>query len=678
MTTGITFRLSLRVATFISILSVAAIPLLPTKASAAGTPPTALTFQSPPQVATAGQTVTLQWGAVPAGNFVILFTPRPYPSGFDFSSPLSVRWPTPPGGGWNQTYGFWASTSTSVSVVIPTGSAPTTTFTFDLFTCSFITGCSNANQATITVVDMANVDSSSLAVVAGTNVSLHWQPPKPGDFFLLIMPSSTYPLNFGSTSVVQWPNPPGGMWYQTYGMWASTADAVSVSVPQGAAAGASFTFDLITCNLLSGKCSSSPGGPGMAAVTMTVVGPEWSVAPYGNDFTMSIATQAGGGVPLDAAVSPITDFLFESNEFSNSVGVAAPGQTTVALKPDAWDNVNTPFVSCVVGPICKASGSSDLGERVVVDANGLVWFTQGGALFYPGATPNHSEIAAFDPNSGGICTYGVPGNNPEVLGLVATGSGIGETIWFAASGAQALDSFVPSQVGENCASSPYYSLAGQSTFHQVQLPDSPAMVSADPNGTTLWVSGLFGEINRVDTQSGKVTRYAYSGTNKYYCVSTNGVCVPVAFPWQVVSDGTYVYAIDYGDDNLVRINETTGHVDETPIPVASDTEQGYGLTMVKVGSDTRLYFTLSQDAALLTTWTSGMTTTLGWVDLTSWNAASADPSQAVVYSGLDAAVSSTPSDFRGIASGSTGDLAIADSSHNGTAGVIHLIPKALP
>jgi hypothetical protein len=622
--------------------------------------------------------VTLHWGPVPAGDFVLFYTPKPYPSGFDFSSPSNVTWPTPPGAAWNQAWGIWASTNTSVSVLIPTGSAPATAFPFYLLTCNLITGCSSASQATLTVVDMATFHSSSMAVVAGTDIALHWPASKSGDFFLLMMPKSSYPLSFGSASVVQWPTPPGGTWNQTYGVWLSAADAVSISIPQGAVEGASFTFDLLTCNLASEKCSNSLGGPGMASVTVTVVGPGWTVAPFGNDFTSTVAAQAGGGVPLDAAIAPSTDSIFDSNEFSNSIGVAAQGQTTVSLYPDSWDGANMPFVSCVLGPSCGASRKSDLGERVVVDANGLVWFTQGGAMFYSGGLANHSEVASFDPKSGGICTYGVPGNNPEVLGLAFTGSGSSETIWIAASGARALESFVPNQVGQNCANSPYYSLAGQSSFRQISLPDSPALLSADPDGVTIWASGLFGSVDRVDTQTGTVTRYSISGTNNYYCVLNNGTCTPVAFPWQVVSDGTFAYAIDYGDDNLVRINETTGHVDETPIPFVSDTEQGYGLTVVKTGTDTRLYFTLSQDAALLTTWTFGMTTAFGWVDLTSWSATSPEPSQALVYTGLDGATSSAPSDFRGIASGPTGDLAIADSSDGRTQGIIHLVPTHVP
>ena len=669
MTKGSSARIALRVAIFVSILGAVTVPLASAKTDAAGAPPAELTFQSPPQVVVAGQTVTLRWGTVPAGDFVLLSMPKPYPSGFDFSSPSNVTWPPSSGGGWNSTWGFWATTSPSVSILISTSSVPATAYTFDLFTCNFASGCSTNDQVTLSVVDMATFGTSSMAVVAGTNTSLHWQQSRAGDFYVLTMPSSTYPLTFSSTSVVMWSSS-SDVWYPAYGFWVSTANAVSISIPQAASAGASFTFDLFTCNLLSQKCTNALGGPGEATVTMTVAGPEWSVVPYRNDFTVSMATQSGGGAPLDTAISPTTDVTFDSNEFSNSVGSVAPSKTSVSLQTDAWDSTNKPFVSC--GLTCGQSGISDLGERVVVDASGLVWLTQGGALFYTGAVPNHSEIVAYDPNSGGICTYGVPGNNPEVSGLVATGSGPNETIWFAAMGAQALESFIPSQVGENCANSPYYSLSGQSSFHQVQLPVGPAMVTADPNGTTLWMSGLFGEVDRVDLQTGNTTRYPLSPTNKYYCVATSGGCTPVAFPWQVVSDGAYAYAIDYGDDNLIRINETSGQIDETPMPVASDTEQGYGLTIVRLGTDTRLYFTLSQDAALLTTWTFGMTTTFGWVDLTSWSAASLQPSQAVVYTGLDSTISSTPSDFRGISSGPTGDLAIADSSGGVPEGLIHL------
>jgi hypothetical protein len=670
------FCLRLLVVPLVTVVCVVSVLTVPARGGASASPPTELTFLSPPEVVTAGHKVMLQWGAVPRGDFIVFAMPTRHPGGFDFSSPSRVIWPSPPGASWNATYGHWTGTASSVEVVIPSSSTATTKFTFQLSTCNFTSGCSDDDQVSLTVVDMATMATSSMGVVAGTTASLHWQTTRPDDFFLLTMPSSNFPLNFGSASEVTWPKPPGGSWSATHSSWSTTANAVTIAIPKGAPAGASFTFNLTTCNLSSGFCSTSLGGPGVGSVTMTIVGSEWSVAPFSNDFTQTTARQSGGGTPLDAAISPSTDTLFDSNEFSSSVGIDPSGQKMFTPAADAWDNSNRPFVSCLVRP-CVASGISESGERVLVDAGGLVWFTQGGAPFYWRNIPNHSEIVAYDPRTGGMCTYGVPGKNPEVFGLVATGSGATETIWFAAMAAHALESFQPGQVGENCASSPDYNLSGQSSFRRIQLSVHPAMVTADPNGTTLWVSGyLTSEIDRVDTQSGSVTRYTYSGTNKYSCVPHNGVCTPVATTWQVLSDGSYAYAIDYGDENLLRINEATGQMDETPIPVVSDTEEGYGLTMVKVGSDTRLYFTLSQDPAHLTTSTFGMATTFGWVDLTSWAASANQPSQALLYSGLDTTVSpSAPSDFRGIASGPSGDLVIADSSKGGTVGLIHLSPS---
>jgi hypothetical protein len=129
-------------------------------------------------------------------------------------------------------------------------------------------------------------------------------------------------------------------------------------------------------------------------------------------------------------------------------------------------------------------------------------------------------------------------------------------------------------------------------------------------------------------------------------------------PWQVVSDGRFVYAVDYGDDNLVRISESTGAVDEVPIPVTSDMEQGYGLAL----SAGRLYFTLSDDRQP----TFGAASTFGYVDVAGWEAASAAcpassdcapaPSLGVIYK----LPSFAQSDLRGIAVAADGSVALAD------------------
>ena len=50
----------------------------------------------------------------------------------------------------------------------------------------------------------------------------------------------------------------------------------------------------------------------------------------------------------------------------------------------------------------------------------------------------------------------------------------------------------------------------------------------------------------------------------------------------------YVYAIDNADAEIVRIDKLTKQVDELPIPLDSDVENGFGLAI----SAGRLYFTL--------------------------------------------------------------------------------------
>ena len=145
------------------------------------------------------------------------------------------------------------------------------------------------------------------------------------------------------------------------------------------------------------------------------------------------------------------------------------------------------------------------------------------------------------------------------------------------------------------------------------------------------MTDFFGsEIDRVDLNTLQVTSYKLPSANTYSPLGS--------MPWQIVVDARYVYGIDYGDSNVVRINKATGLIDAVPLPLTSDTEQGYGLAL----SAGRLYFTLSDD----TQPSFGGASTFGYIDISSWEAPSAQcspagtdcapsPSQAVVYSGLD-------------------------------------------
>lgn len=126
-------------------------------------------------------------------------------------------------------------------------------------------------------------------------------------------------------------------------------------------------------------------------------------------------------------------------------------------------------------------------------------------------------------------------------------------------------------------------------------------------------------------------------------------------PWDVLDPpgSKYVYCID-ADSEIIRINKVTDHVDEVAIPLSSDLESGFGLAL-HAG---RLYFTLADDFF----WGYGDASTFGYIPLSSWPENSA-PTTGVTYSGLSQLTNrNSIADYRAIAAGSTGELAITDAS----------------
>jgi hypothetical protein len=132
-------------------------------------------------------------------------------------------------------------------------------------------------------------------------------------------------------------------------------------------------------------------------------------------------------------------------------------------------------------------------------------------------------------------------------------------------------------------------------------------------------------------------------------------------------DQNYVYAVEYGDGELVRINKNTSQIDEVRIPLTSDTEQAHSLALL----GGKLYFTLSDDARP----SFGAASTFGYVNIAAWEAASAPcvtipgdcapaPAIATVYTGQSSAVDPVTgiADFRGIAASPNGTIAVADFS----------------
>jgi len=447
--------------------------------------------------------------------------------------------------------------------------------------------------------------------------------------------------------------------------------AATFAIPTTARAGTTYAFQLITCDSSTHLCSNSAGGGGHANITMTVAA-RWATARFTGAFPKVQAITQTGGDPLDVTFTS-DGSIWNSSEFSSSLGDIPASKSKQMLFPDPTDISSKPFAYCSTShtPRCQASATSALGERTI-SANGRIWFTQGGWQFYtctvgpsqPTCPTNRSEVVSFDPMTKKFCTYTVPGTDNEVVGLASTGTALATTIWYletnVESGHPSLDSFNPADIGDGCpgTSTESYSLAGE--IRQIVWPGNvePAQIAVDPAGQYLWVTNFWGlSISRVDMSTGAIARYRLVADGS----RANSLFGPE--PWQVTSDAGYVYAIDYGDSNLVRINKATGQIDQDKIPLTSDVESGYGLAL----SAGKLYFTLADDNHP----SYGAASAVGYVNIAAWEAASARcapgvdcvpaPTAGVVYSGLSAKTDPTAdADFRGIAPGRGGALAVAD------------------
>jgi hypothetical protein len=522
-------------------------------------------------------------------------------------------------------------------------------------------------------------DKTAIAVIAGTKVAVHWSRGANESFLLTSTPPTALP-RFGSKAGTTWPTGSNAVFSAKYQWWATSAVAATFAIPTTARAGTTYAFQLITCDTSTHLCSNAAGGGGHATITMTVA-QGWTTASVTTAFSKVQAVAQSGGNPLDVTFTS-DGSIWNSSEFSASVGEVPVSKSKQALLTDPTDVASTPFAGCFEShtPRCQASATSALGERVIV-VHGRIWFTQGGWQFYtcsvgpsqPTCPANHSEVVSFDPTTKKFCTYTVPGDDNEVVGLAATGTAAATTIWYletnVETGQPYLDAFVPAHVGNGCpgTSTASYSLTG--ALRQIAWPGNvePAQISVDPSGQYLWVTNFWGlSVARVDVSTGAITKYHLAADGS----RADSLFGPE--PWQVTSDASYVYAIDYGDSNLVRINKATGQVDQDKIPLTSDVESGYGLALSKG----RLYFTLADDNHP----SYGAASAVGYVNVAAWEAASAHcapgddcvpaPTAGVVYAGLSAKSDpTTDADFRGIAAGPGGVLAVADLH-----GVIRLTP----
>src|SRR5690606_17407324 len=107
-----------------------------------------------------------------------------------------------------------------------------------------------------------------------------------------------------------------------------------------------------------------------------------------------------------------------------------------------------PFATTLFGD--RRTQTSTLGESILVDPQGRVWFTQGGGALYSGAHPNHSRVVSYDPaapDGERFRVYNMPGDWNEVIGI-AWDEARGR-MWVAQGGLEAgplIASFDPERI----------------------------------------------------------------------------------------------------------------------------------------------------------------------------------------------------------------------------------------
>jgi hypothetical protein len=521
---------------------------------------------------------------------------------------------------------------------------------------------------------------SSFAVVPGTQVGLHWSggthaSPSSGVHYVI---RSSLP-QFSSSSVVEWPpgSSPSPEWIGKG--WKAWTTAISVAIPKSAAAGSRYEVSLTTCD--SKACAK---GSTVVRLNVPPSPTKWVTESFLTDFS-KVSTFPTPGQPFATTFSDSDDSIWNASEFSHDVIEIPPAANSARAMPvvspsGAQAVFQQPFADCATQP-CKPSSVSALSEHVIT-SDGWVWITFGGWREWAGESlasmpPNHSEVVGFDPTTKKFCTYLVPGDNNQVAGIAATGTAPDTLIWFVESrgptGQASLDAFNPSQVGGGCDGSTNQVFVLPQSVRLLEWPSSggqwPVQIAADPSSPTLWITNfnpygangkVYSEIDRVDISNPMdpvvVHRYVYPNTNSSSLFGGK--------PWSIVAppDSDYVYAMDNGDAEVVRINKVTNQLLEVPLPLTADIENGFGLAV----HSNRLYFTLADDSTL----NFGVASTFGYIDLSSWPDDSS-PKKGVIYTGLDRVTDPTArANYRAIAAGPTGQIAITDQT-----GMIRLTPR---
>lgn len=203
-----------------------------------------------------------------------------------------------------------------------------------------------------------------------------------------------------------------------------------------------------------------------------------------------------------------------------------------------------PFASTIF--LDHQTHMSVLGEGVIVDPYGRVWFTQGGGSLYSGIHPNHSRVICVLPDEPGgpaFRVYNVPNDWNEVVGLAW--DPVREWIWFAegslASGSRIVGfdpELIPWDNDFDFSTSLQHQvgtpgLETDPVFHYFDVPNPgahAAHILVHSNGDLFFTEFWGRAIGRLQPFSGGFTSYPVPATIS----RANPSFIVGAGPWQIL------------------------------------------------------------------------------------------------------------------------------------------------
>lgn len=288
--------------------------------------------------------------------------------------------------------------------------------------------------------------------------------------------------------------------------------------------------------------ANAPSGSVRVATTAGV-SPASKVEVYAYDWFDIPPTAGTNASPLSLAIDD-AQRVWVNEEFHRAFQRLdiSTGMVTGLAPP--YPTGPGPFASTIFGD--HRTQTSSLGEGVMVDPLGRIWFSEGGGYLYSGIYPNHSRIICLLPDEPGgpeFRVYNVPGDWNEVIGL--TWDPVRDWVWFAEGGLTSGGKIVgfdpdliPWDNQFNFSTSLNYLVGNPGAptaalYHVYDVPNltaQPAHLLVKANGD-IWFTHYWGAaLGRLVPATGAFTSYPLPATQS----TSFPASILGAGPWEIV------------------------------------------------------------------------------------------------------------------------------------------------